>query len=235
MSDIGNVDVVVLAAPVRATPEIMQALAPELGPQAVVTDVGSVKEYVCRAARDHLPEARERFVPGHPIAGTENAGVEASFSSLFRHRVVILTPDESVSARAVELVTGMWRLAGATVLQMSPERHDALLAATSHLPHMVAYSLVSCLAKHPESDELFRLAAGGFYDFTRIASSDPVMWRDIGLTNTGPLLRAMRSFRSELDALIQVLESGDGEALEQTFSRAKQARDAGWALKNGRQ
>lgn len=234
ISEIGDVDVVVIAAPVRATPAIMEALAPVLGPETVVTDVGSVKDYVCRAADEHLAACRDRFVPGHPVAGTEHAGVAASFASLFDNRAVILTPGEAASKNAVETVAAMWRLAGANVIYMSPRRHDELLAATSHLPHMVAYALVGCLAGHPQAGELFGLAAGGFYDFTRIASSDPVMWRDIGLTNTGPLLGSMRAFRDELDALIEALEAGDEEALEKTFADAKQARDLGLARKNGR-
>jgi len=231
--EIGTVDVVVLATPVRAMPDIMRDIAPHLGPTTVVTDVGSVKAYVCQAAREYLGRAGPRFVPGHPIAGTENAGVEASFASLFEKRTVILTPGDETVGEAVQRVAAMWRAAGADVIDMPPDRHDALLAATSHLPHMVAYALVSCLAKHPESDELFRLAAAGFYDFTRIASSDPVMWRDIGLTNTGPLLESMRRFREELDALIEALADGDGDALQETFAKAKQARDLGLARKNG--
>lgn len=234
LADMGEVDIVVIATPMRAIPEIMAALAPVIGTRTLVTDVGSVKEYVCRAAAEHLGDALDRFVPGHPIAGTENAGVEASFADLFRDRTVILTPGDHSVDDNVRTVAAMWHLAGAEVIRMDPRRHDALLAATSHLPHMVAYSLVSCLARHPQSEELFGLAAGGFYDFTRIASSDPVMWRDIGLTNTGPLLESMRMFRAELDALIASLEAGDGEALHRIFANAKQARDLGWARKNGR-
>lgn len=230
--DVGEVDIVVLAAPVRAMPDLMRAFAPHLGANTVVTDVGSVKGFVCEAADEYLGDARSRFVPAHPIAGTEHSGVEASFASLFENRAVILTPDEQASQRAVEMVSSMWRLAGATIEMMSPRKHDELLAATSHLPHMVAYALVSCLARHAESEELFHLAAGGFYDFTRIASSDPVMWRDIGLTNSGPLVASMKAFRAELDALIGALEAGDEATLQETFSTAKQARDLGLARKN---
>jgi len=230
---IGAVDIVVIATPVRAMPDVMRDLAPQLTPDVVVTDAGSVKEYVCQAAAEHLGAGRARFVPGHPIAGTENSGVEASFASLYRGRTVILTPGDEAAVDAVDAVAGMWRQAGAEVVTMTPRRHDDLLAATSHLPHMVAYTLVDCLARHPHHEELFRLAAGGFYDFTRIASSDPVMWRDIALTNAGPLVDAMKSFRAGLDALIRAVENGDEEALYRTFHDAKQARDLGLARKNG--
>ncbi|MBS1269424.1 MAG: Cyclohexadienyl dehydrogenase [Gammaproteobacteria bacterium] len=230
---VGPVDILVIATPVRAVPDIMHAFAPHLSAESTVTDVGSVKTFVCEAAERHLGDARSRFVPGHPIAGTEHAGVEASFASLFENRTVILTPEEDVSGTALETVDAMWRLAGASVVRMDPRRHDELLAATSHLPHMVAYALVNCLARHPQAEELFRLAAGGFYDFTRIASSDPLMWRDIGSTNAGPLIESMKTFRAELDALIEALETRDEEALHRTFAGAKQARDLGLARKNG--
>jgi prephenate dehydrogenase len=233
VSKVGPVDVVVIATPVRAMPGIMRALAPHLGSETVVTDVGSVKGFVCDAADRHLGEAATRFVPAHPIAGTEHSGVEASFASLFQDRTVILTPREITSQSAVETVASLWRPTGAEVASMDPQRHDDLLAATSHLPHMVAYALVSCLARHPQADELFHLAAGGFYDFTRIASSDPEMWRDIGLTNTGPLVESMKAFRVELDALIRALETGDEQGLQRAFAHAKDARDGGLAKKHG--
>lgn len=232
---VGPVDIAVFATPVRAMPDVMRAFAPHLGPETVTTDVGSVKGFVCDTADRCLGQARTRFVPAHPIAGTEHSGVEASFASLFENRSVILTPGKDTAEEAVDIVESMWRLTGARLLRMSPERHDELLAATSHLPHMVAYALVNCLAGHPQSEELFRLAAGGFYDFTRIASSDPVMWRDIGLTNTAPLVKAMKTFRAELDGLIQALEAGDEGRLEEAFANAKRARDQGLAWKNGQQ
>lgn len=234
-SNVGPVDVLVIATPVRAMPDVMKDFAPHLADHTIVTDVGSVKRYVCEAGERHLGAARVRFVPGHPIAGTENSGVEASFTCLFENRTVILTPGGGVASHAVETVARMWRLAGAKVVNMDPLQHDEILAATSHLPHMVAYSLVNCLAGHPRHEDLFRLAAGGFYDFTRIASSDPVMWRDVALTNTGPLVESMKSFRNVLDTLIQAMEAGDEEALYRTFFDAKQARDLGLARKNGDQ
>lgn len=235
VSAVGPVDVLVLATPVRAMPDVMRAFAPYLGAETVITDVGSVKSFVRDAARAQLGESASRFVPAHPIAGTEHAGVAASFASLFENRTVILTPGPDTAVDALETVAALWRLTGANLVNMSPERHDALLAATSHLPHMVAYALVGCLARHPQAEELFDLAAGGFYDFTRIASSDPVMWRDIGLTNTGPLVEAMKDFRASLDGLIGALEAGEGDRLQQIFTEAKQARDVGLARKNGGQ
>lgn len=235
ISSIGPVDVVVIATPVRAMPDVMRALAPNLGSDTIVTDAGSVKSYICEAADRHLGTARARFVPGHPIAGTEHSGVAASFASLFDKRTVILTPGGDVAPDAVATVAEMWRLAGAEVVEMDAPQHDALLAATSHLPHMVAYALVNCLAEHPRHEDLFRLAAAGFYDFTRIASSDPVMWRDIALTNAAPLIESMKAFRGGIDALIEALEAGDEEALYRTFFNAKQARDLGFARKNGEQ
>lgn len=234
-ADVGPVDVLVIATPVRAMPRVMADFAPHLAAGTVVTDVGSVKGYVCEAAERHLGAAHARFVPGHPIAGTENSGVEASLTSLFEKHTVILTPGAGVAARAVETVAGLWRLAGAEVINMDPLQHDEILAATSHLPHMVAYSLVNCLAGHPRHEDLFRLAAAGFYDFTRIASSDPVMWRDIALTNAGPLIDSMKSFRAGLDDLIRALEARDEEALYRRFFDAKQARDLGLAGKSGGQ
>lgn len=232
-ANVGAVDLLVVATPVRAMPEVMRDFAPYLSPDTIVTDAGSVKSYVCDAAEQHLGPARTRFVPGHPIAGTESSGVEASFGTLFDRQTVILTPGAEVSPEAVETVSTMWRLAGAAVVSMDARQHDVLLAATSHLPHMVAYTLVNRLAAHPRHEDLFRLAAGGFYDFTRIASSDPVMWRDIALTNTGPLIESMKDFRAGLDALIAALEAGDEDALYRSFDTAKQARDLGLARKNG--
>lgn len=229
---VGSVDVLVIATPVRSIPAILRQFAPHVGAHTVITDAGSVKLPVCQAA-DILGPARARFVPGHPIAGTEHAGVEASFASLFEQRSVILTPDATVSPAAVETVSALWRAAGAEVLTMDAAEHDAILAATSHLPHMVAYTLVNCLARDPRHEALFRFAAGGFYDFTRIASSNPVMWRDIALANAAPLAASLRRFRSGLDDLIRALEGGDEEALFEAFQAAKQARDLGLTRKHG--
>jgi prephenate dehydrogenase len=227
-----DASIVVIATPLRAFPNILQAIATTLPNDATVTDVGSVKQYVIDAARKYLPEHLERFVPGHPIAGTERSGVHASFSELFERRHVVLTPLPETADAAVSLISDMWKKTGADVITMEGDYHDQLLAATSHLPHVIAYSLVHCLAEHPERDTLFEFAAGGFYDFTRIASSDPVMWRDICMTNRDPILEALREFRSRLDDIVGAVESEDSKRLQQYFAQAKQARDAGLDVKN---
>ena len=219
-------DMVVIATPVGSMSEVMSAIAPYLAPQAVVTDVGSVKGMVASAARVALGDKLPVFVPGHPIAGTERSGVEASFSSLFVGRRVVLTPLPETRPEAVARVQAMWAAAGADVVSMSVEHHDEVLAATSHLPHLLAYTLVDLLARLEDRREVFAFAAGGFRDFTRIASSDPVMWRDIALGNREAIVHMLREFRGELDGLIEAVAAGDGEKLQTVFARAKAARDA---------
>ena len=165
------------------------------------------------------------FVPGHPIAGTEKSGVEASFAELYRHRRVILTPDAQTDKTALGKVKQLWQACGAQVIEMDAVHHDAVLAATSHLPHMLAYALVDTLARMDDSQEIFDYAAGGFRDFTRIASSDPTMWHDICLANREQLIKVMRAFSDDLHRLSDAMEQGDGEFLKTTFTRAKNARD----------
>jgi prephenate dehydrogenase len=219
-------DMVVLATPVGTMRDTLAAIAPYLGKDAVVTDVGSVKGAVADAARTALGARLATFVPGHPIAGTERSGVEASFASLFVGRRVVLTPLPETSPDALTRVRAMWRAAGAEVVEMSVAHHDEVLAATSHLPHLLAYALVDMLAQLDDRREVFAFAAGGFRDFTRIASSDPVMWRDIGLANREAIGQMLRQFRAELDGLIGAVDAGDGERLQALFARAKTARDA---------
>lgn len=221
-----DADMVVLATPVGGMAEILRTIAPYLAKNAVVTDVGSVKGTIATAARATLGEHLPGFVPGHPIAGTERTGVEASFASLFVGRRVVLTPLAETRAEAVARVRTMWQAAGAEVVSMSVEHHDSVLAATSHLPHLLAYALVDMLARLDDKREIFSYAAGGFRDFTRIASSDPVMWRDISLANREAIVGMLKQYRSELDDLIATLSAGDGTALEGLFARAKAARDA---------
>jgi prephenate dehydrogenase len=165
------------------------------------------------------------FVPGHPIAGTENSGVEASFAELFHNSRTILTPLAETSREALDRVTAMWRLCGSEVTEMTVEHHDEVLAATSHLPHMLAFSLVDSLARMEGHDEIFRYAAGGFRDFTRIASSSPPMWRDICIANRKSLSEAMERYSAEMKELAETISRGDGEHLLEIFERAKQARD----------
>ena len=218
-------EVVVIGVPVGIMETVLRELKPHLDPQTVITDVGSTKGSVVAAAHKVFGFLPPRFIPGHPIAGTEKSGVEASFAELYRDRRVILTPDEDSDPEAVALVRDMWRQAGAEVTEMSVMHHDEVLAATSHLPHMLAFTLVDTLARLEEHDDIFRFAAGGFRDFTRIASSNPQMWHDICLNNRDALLKMLHRFSDELNTLAGAIEAGDGEALLETFERAKAARD----------
>lgn len=217
--------VIQLAVPILAMEKVLAQLARlDLG-EAVLTDVGSAKGNVVRAARLAFDGRVERFVPGHPIAGSEESGVEASNAELFRRHKVILTPHESTDAAALALVDGLWRALGADVEHMEVEHHDQVLAATSHLPHLLAFTLVDSLAKRSENLEIFRYAAGGFRDFTRIAGSDPVMWHDIFLANREAVLRTLDAFRDDLDALRGAVDAGDGHQLLGVFTRARHARE----------
>ena len=217
--------VIQLAVPILAMEKLLMQLAKlDLG-AAVLTDVGSAKGNVVRAARLAFAGDSTRFVPGHPIAGSEQSGVEASNASLFRRHKVILTPLESTDANALALIDGLWRELGADVEHMEVEHHDQVLAATSHLPHLLAFTLVDSLAKRSENLEIFRYAAGGFRDFTRIAGSDPVMWHDIFLANREAVLRTLDAFRDDLDALRGAVDAGDGHQLLGVFTRARFARE----------
>jgi prephenate dehydrogenase len=218
-------DMVVLAVPLGAMEENLQVLAGAVDDACIITDVGSAKASVVSAARTAFGDLPENFVPGHPIAGTERSGVDASFAELFDGRRVILTPTERSSVAAVQYVTTMWQQAGAIVERMDCRHHDEILAATSHLPHMLAYVLVDALVHMDESEEIFRFAAGGFRDFTRIASSDPVMWHDICFANRDAVLLMLDRFRQHLDQLAAAIQSGDSRQIKDTFIRAKQARD----------
>ena len=189
------------------------------------TPCGSVKGSVVEDAKRVFGRVPGYFVPGHPIAGTERSGVEAAFPELFRHRRVILTPLQETDPRALERVEQAWKLCGAEVTHMSVAHHDEVLAATSHLPHMLAYSLVDSLSRMKENDEIFRYAAGGFRDFTRIASSNPVMWRDICQANNKALGQMLQRFADELKDLAVLLHAGNGDGLLELFERAKAARD----------
>jgi prephenate dehydrogenase len=225
-SAVRDADMVVLATPVGCMAGIFAAIAPYLGKDTVVTDVGSVKGSVAAAARKALGGKFPDFVPGHPIAGTERSGVEASFASLYVGRRVVLTPLPETRPEALARVRAMWQAAGADVVNMSVAHHDDVLAATSHLPHLLAYALVDLLAQMNDRREIFSFAAGGFRDFTRITSSDPVMWRDISLANREAIVGMLKRYRLELDSLIAAITAGDAAKLEALFMRAKAARDA---------
>ncbi|PSS47926.1 bifunctional prephenate dehydrogenase/3-phosphoshikimate 1-carboxyvinyltransferase [Pseudomonas sp. BBP2017] len=218
-------DVIQLAVPILAMEKLLARLAQlDLG-RAVLTDVGSAKGNVVRAAREAFAEQLAYFVPGHPIAGSEQSGVEASNAALFRRHKVILTPLAETDPEALALVDRLWRALEADVEHMQVERHDEVLAATSHLPHLLAFGLVDSLAKRNENLDIFRYAAGGFRDFTRIAGSDPVMWHDIFLANREAVLRTLDTFRSDLDALRDAVDAGDGHQLLGVFTRARVARE----------
>ncbi len=218
-------DVVVVAVPVGAMEGVFRAMAPHLGDDTIVTDVGSTKGSVVAAAERAFGAVPPRFVPGHPIAGTERSGVAASFAELYHKRRVILTPLPHTDAAAVATVRGLWQTAGAEVVEMEVQHHDEVLAATSHLPHVLAYTLVDTLARMEEHTEIFRFAAGGFRDFTRIASSDPRMWHDICLANRDAILKVLDRYSADLAAVRSAVEHGDGARLLHTFGRAKKARD----------
>ena len=220
-----DADVVFLAVPLGAMRGAFDAMRATLPGHALVTDGGSAKGSVVTDCREAAPELLQRFVPGHPIAGTENNGVAASFAELYRNRRVILTPLPENDSAAVARVRGLWETCGAEVTEMSVEHHDEVLAATSHLPHMLAFGLVDMLARMKENDEIFRYAAGGFRDFTRIASSNPVMWRDICIANREALSPMLAAFAEEMTALADSIADADSDELLSIFERAKAARD----------
>ncbi|VAX10626.1 Cyclohexadienyl dehydrogenase [hydrothermal vent metagenome] len=222
---VDGADMVFLAVPLGAMRLTFEAIQGHLAPDAVLTDGGSAKASVVADATQAFGEIPTNFVPGHPIAGTEHSGVEAALPTLYQDRRVILTPLQQTDPAALERVDNMWRLCGADVTHMEVEHHDEVLAATSHLPHMLAFTLVDALAQMKENDEIFRFAAGGFSDFTRIASSNPVMWRDICLANRDALGTMLNAFAAELTDLAEILQQGDADCLLEIFERAKAARD----------
>lgn len=232
-------DVIVIATPTLIAESMLAQLAElsrqgKLDADAIITDVASVKGNLLAAAQDAFGEVPANLVLGHPIAGSEKSGVEAAQAELFVNHRVILTPTAETSAEALQTVNALWQSTGAEVVEMSVAEHDNVLAATSHLPHVLAYSLVDALAGSPEKQDIFRFAAGGFRDFTRIASSDPVMWRDITLANQQALLATIDLFTENLADLRQAIAGADSEAIIATFERAKTARD-GFAAMLARQ
>ena len=220
-----NADLVILAAPVAQFLKLFREVATVLGPKAVITDAGSTKRDVVTAAHASLGRKVAQFVPAHPIAGAEKSGAEAASAELFRGRRVILTPLRENSDSAVKKVHAAWSACGARITRMDAEEHDAILGAVSHLPHVLAYALVHEFASRETGPQLFQYAAGGFRDFTRIASSHPEMWRDICIANSDRLLEELKKYRKKLDAIGKLLEAGDGAALEKLFAEAREARD----------
>ncbi|BCG46206.1 Prephenate and/or arogenate dehydrogenase [Citrifermentans bremense] len=223
---VAGADLVFVATPVCAIPKVVAEIAPFLAPGCIVTDGGSVKEFVVEACEQLMPEGTF-FVGGHPIAGTEHSGVEASFSTLYQGKRCIVTPTANTDALALEKVVEIWKIAGSTVPLMDPVQHDRVVAAISHLPHMVAYSLVNAVDGYDRfGGDLLSFSAGGFRDFTRIASSDPVMWRDIALTNRDAILEMMDFFSGYLETLRGLVAEGDAEGLRSFFLNSKEKRDA---------
>ncbi len=218
-------DIIVLAVPVKATESVLQQIKPHLKPSAVITDVGSTKANVVEAAVAVFGQVPNTFIPGHPIAGSEKSGVAAAEERLFVKHKVIITPLPDSDANATQLIARMWQATGAEVLQMGVERHDEVLAATSHLPHILAFSLVDTLAKEQDSREIFRYAAGGFRDFTRIAASDPTMWHDVCLANKQEILNQIDNFTQGLAQLRQAIDTSDSQTMLGVFTRARAARE----------
>ena len=221
----GQADCILLALPVGDTEAVLRQLAPHLKPGAIVTDAGSTKANVVAAARVALGERFVDFVPGHPIAGSEQSGPGAARADLYRGKRVVLTPQADTRADAVATVRALWEAAGAQVETLDPMQHDRIFAAVSHLPHLAAYALVDDLARRADGDTFFRFAASGFRDFTRIAGSSPEMWRDIALANRAAVLAELDAYLEALQMLRQSIAGEDAAALLEIFSRARAARE----------
>ena len=217
-------DLVLLAAPVAQTGAILSALLPHLAPGTVVTDAGSTKCDVAAAARAALKERVHQFVPGHPIAGSESNGPDAAMAGLYQGKKAVLTPLPENATAAVERVAAAWRACGAVIHTLTPEDHDRVFAAVSHLPHLLAYALVDDIAGKPHAEMLFQYAASGFRDFTRIAGSSPEMWRDISLANRTALLTELDAYLAQLTSMRALLAAGDGAGLQDIYANAQRAR-----------
>jgi prephenate dehydrogenase len=226
--EVSGADVVLIAAPVAQFPALFQAMAPALPSQTLVTDAGSTKQDVVAAARAHLRGAFPRFVPAHPIAGTERSGAAAAFATLYQGRQVILTPEPDTDPAAVVSVTALWEACGARVATLTAARHDGIFAAVSHFPHMLAAAYMAGIAGRPDAGEVTSYAGTGFRDVTRIAAASPEMWRDIGIANRAALLAEIAAFRGPLDALEAALRDGDASKLEALLAVAAWARRS-WA------
>jgi cyclohexadieny/prephenate dehydrogenase len=222
---IEGADLVIVCAPVGVCGAIAKEIGPHLKPGAVVSDVGSVKGSIVRDMGPHLPR-NVHFVPAHPVAGTEHSGPDAGFAELFEGRWCILTPPEGTEPKAVEKLAAFWRKLGANVETMTPDHHDLVLAVTSHLPHLIAYTIVGTAddLETVTRSEVLKFSAGGFRDFTRIAASDPTMWRDIFLANKDAVLEMLGRFNEDVAALTKAIRRGDGDALFDNFTRTRAIR-----------
>lgn len=222
-------DMVLVATPVGQMGQTFAAMAPHLSPQAIVTDAGSTKSDVAALMAQYLPEHLAYCVPAHPIAGSEQSGAGAARATLYQGRKVVLAPFAQSMPDAVALVRSLWACCGACVEQMRPEEHDAIFAAVSHLPHLLAFSYIDMIAMHPDASRRLDFAATGFRDFTRIAGSHPEMWRDISLSNRDALLEELGAYQAALQHLQCLLRAEDGEGLSDLFIRARQARQTWYA------
>jgi prephenate dehydrogenase len=222
---VADADLVLVAVPVRQTASVLASIAPHLSAHTIVTDAGSTKQDVIAAARNALGTRVRQFVPAHPIAGAELTGVEAAKANLYHGRTVVVTPLPETDPGMARTVESAWRTCGARVVRMTPERHDAVFAAVSHLPHALAFALVHMIAERADADELFAQAGAGFRDFTRIASSSPEMWRDICVGNRDALLAEIDAYARGLYALREQIAAGDAGAIERVFADARDARD----------
>ena len=224
-----DADVVFVAVPMGAMASVFAEMSEHIRPEAIITDGGSAKAQVVLSAREALGDKFKQFVPGHPIAGTEKSGPAAAFATLYENHRIVLTPVSETDSAATAKIKMMWQLTGAEVFEMNVEHHDTVLAATSHLPHVLAFNLVGMLAQRDDCDEVLRYAAGGFRDFSRIASSDAVMWRDICLGNKQAILDLLDEFHQGINKIEQAIKEDDGEYLVEVFERAKKARDSRFA------
>ena len=220
-----NADLVIIAVPSLTVERILEELKSVVSEHTVITDAASVKSTIVDAVINTFGKVPVNFVPGHPIAGSEHSGYSASSAELYQGKKVILTPLDNTDEQAVNLVTALWQSLGAEVLTMSVKKHDSILAATSHLPHLLAFSLVDTLSQQGESEEIFRYAAGGFRDFTRIASSDPQMWHDIFMANGEAVVEVLDVYMGDLSRLRQAVLDKNSDDLKSTFKRAKKSRD----------
>ncbi|UVA80787.1 prephenate dehydrogenase [Pandoraea commovens] len=225
---LSGADIVLLAAPVAQTPALLAAIRPHLSGETIVTDAGSTKTDAVAAAHEALGDEAWRFVPGHPIAGAELSGVDAAKVDLYRDRRVVLCPQPANRADDVARVRAMWEATGARVSEMTERQHDRVFASVSHLPHVLSYALIAQILDAPDAALKFGFAGGGFRDFTRIAASNPEMWRDICVANRDALLSELDGYLATLGSLRQLIDAGDGAGLEAVFARTSQAR-TDWA------
>jgi prephenate dehydrogenase len=219
-----DADLVLLAVPLAQNAAVLAEIAPHLGPKTIVTDAGSTKRDIIAQARRYLGAQFSRFVPAHPIAGTEKSGAKAAFAALYRDHELIITPVRGTDPKAVKKVAAAWRLAGMRVNKMDAEAHDRMFALVSHLPHVVAYALVGQVAGYKDAQTLLAHTGGGFRDTTRIAGSSPEMWRDVCLSNRAALLQALDDYMAEFERLRGLLAANDGAALEARFAAARDVR-----------